>query len=73
MARAAHGREKAANLVMTEEMTKQPMRAEKAQEKKEPIYQAPGHEAAEDVAAKQLEGGGATGIKSKWGSSSTES
>jgi hypothetical protein len=39
------------------------MRAEKAQEKKEPIYQAPSHEATEAVAAKQLEDGGVTSIK----------
>jgi hypothetical protein len=35
----------------------------KAQKTKEPINQAASHEAAEAVAAKQLEDGGVTGIK----------
>jgi hypothetical protein len=38
------------------------MRAEKSQEKKEPIYQAPSHEATEAMAPKELEDGGVTGI-----------
>jgi hypothetical protein len=39
------------------------MRAEKVQEKKEPIYQAPSREATEAMAPKQLEDGGVTGIQ----------
>ena len=39
------------------------MRAEKAQEQKEPIYQAPSRGATEAMAPKQLEDGGVTGIK----------
>jgi hypothetical protein len=39
------------------------MRAEKSQEKKEPIYQAPSRGATEAMAPKQLEDGGVTGVK----------
>ena len=39
------------------------MRAGKAQEKKEPIYQAPSRGATEAMAPEQLEDGGVTGEK----------
>jgi hypothetical protein len=48
------------------------MRAEKAQEKKEPIYQAPSREATEAMAPKQLGNGGVAGIKNGGATACTE-
>jgi hypothetical protein len=67
----AQGRIKAENLIMAEETTKH-MRAETAQEKKEPIYQAPSHEATGAVCGSKTVGRRGSNWHEKWGSSSTE-